>query len=126
MRDRIDTLIDQERGLVSREIFVDDEVFQRELTHVFTRAWLWVAHEDQIPENGDYVTSRMGTDGVIVTRDMEGQVHVLLNTCTHRGMKLCRNDMGNARTFSCPYHGWSYSMDGRIVDRPGDLAGVPG
>lgn len=125
-RDSIDGLIDNERGLVSREIFVDEQIFRRELKHIFTRAWLWVAHEDQLPENGDYVLSRMGTDGVIVTRDMEGEVHVLLNTCTHRGMKLCRNDMGNARTFSCPYHGWSYSMDGRIVEQPGDLSGVPG
>ncbi|HWM33921.1 MAG TPA: aromatic ring-hydroxylating dioxygenase subunit alpha [Pseudolysinimonas sp.] len=119
-------LIVPERGLVSRRIFVEDEIFRKELDRIFTRAWLFVAHEDQIPNNGDYVVSKMGTDAVIVTRDMEGKVHVLLNTCTHRGMKLCRNDMGNARTFSCPYHGWSYSMDGRIVEQPGDLAGVPG
>lgn len=122
----IDELIVQETGLVSREIFVDEEVFKEELSRVFARAWLFVAHEDQIAKNGDYVVSKMGTDTVIVTRDMEGEVHVLLNTCTHRGMRLCRNDMGNARTFSCPYHGWSYSMDGRIVETPGDLAGVPG
>jgi phenylpropionate dioxygenase-like ring-hydroxylating dioxygenase large terminal subunit len=122
----IDELIVQDKGLISREIFVDEDVYKDELRKIFTRAWLFVAHEDQIPNNGDYVVSKMGSDVVIVTRDMEGQVHVLLNTCTHRGMRLCRTDMGNARTFSCPYHGWSYSMDGRIVETPGDLAGVPG
>ncbi|MGW4096451.1 aromatic ring-hydroxylating oxygenase subunit alpha [Mycobacterium sp. NPDC004974] len=126
MKERIDELVVRERGLVSREVFVDDDIFKRELKHIFTRAWLFVAHEDQIRNKGDYVVSRMGTDSVIVSRDMEDDVHVLLNTCTHRGMKLCRYDMGNTRNFTCPYHGWSYSIDGRLVERPGDLVGVPG
>src|SRR5690606_18836121 len=70
--------------------------------------------------------SQMGTDSVILTRDRQGQIQVLLNSCTHRGMKLCRYDHGNNRTFTCPYHGWSFSTDGNLVERPGELVGVPG
>ena len=68
----------------------------------------------------------MGTEPVILTRTRQGEIAVLLNTCTHRGMKLCRYDQGNSRTFTCPYHGWSCSTDTTLVRRPGDLLGVPG
>jgi phenylpropionate dioxygenase-like ring-hydroxylating dioxygenase large terminal subunit len=122
----IDRLVQAERGLISREIFVSDEIFKREMEQIFSRAWLFVGHEDLIPNPNDYFSSRMGGDAVILTRDAQGEIHVLLNSCTHRGMKVCRYDRGNARAFSCPYHGWSYSMDGQFVSRPGDLWGVPG
>src|SRR3712207_4567856 len=64
----------------------------------------------------------MGTESVIVARDRDGQVHALLNSCTHRGMKVCRHDHGKAKVFTCPYHGWSFSNDGRLA---GVLIGVP-
>ena len=118
-------LVDLERGVVSREIFVNDDIHQRELERVFTRSWLFIGHETQIPRPGDYFVSRMGTESVILTRDMQGGIHVLLNTCRHRGMKVCRYDLGNTRVFTCPYHGWVYSVDGRVVDVPGALVGVP-
>jgi phenylpropionate dioxygenase-like ring-hydroxylating dioxygenase large terminal subunit len=119
-------LVRPDEGLVSREVFVSQEIFQRELEQVFSRAWLFVGHEDFIQKPNDYFVSRMGTDSVILTRDPQNRIHVLLNSCMHRGMKLCRYDHGNTRAFSCPYHGWSYSTDGRLVDRPGELVGVPG
>ena len=124
--EEIRRLVDAEHGLVSREIFVSDEIFQQELEQIFSRAWLFVGHEDFIPNPNDYFVSRMGGDSVILTRDAEGKIHVLLNSCMHRGMKLCRYDQGNTRVFSCPYHGWSYSTNGKLVDRPGALVGVPG
>src|SRR5688572_20040256 len=68
----------------------------------------------------------MGEESVILTRDRQGKIHVLLNTCMHRGMKVCRYDEGNTPVFSCPYHGWSYSTDGNLVSVPGALIGVPG
>ncbi len=68
----------------------------------------------------------MGTEQVILTRTRQNEIHVLLNTCAHRGMKLCRYDQGNSARFTCPYHGWTFSTDGELVDRPGDLHGVPG
>jgi phenylpropionate dioxygenase-like ring-hydroxylating dioxygenase large terminal subunit len=111
-------LVDTATGLVSREIFVDEEIYRQELERVFARSWLFVGHESQIPNPGDYVTSRMGEESVILTRDHAGEVHVFLNSCRHRGMKVCRYDEGNAAVFTCPYHGWSYHLDGRLVGVP--------
>ncbi|HVL76835.1 MAG TPA: Rieske (2Fe-2S) protein, partial [Noviherbaspirillum sp.] len=126
MSEQIDKLVPPGEGLVSRSIFVDDEIFRQEMRQIFSRAWLFVGHESLIPKPDDYFSSRMGTDPVILTRDRNGEIHVFLNSCTHRGMKLCRHDQGNSRNFTCPYHGWSFSTDGKLADRPGGLAGVPG
>jgi phenylpropionate dioxygenase-like ring-hydroxylating dioxygenase large terminal subunit len=122
----IDELVRADEGLVSREIFVSEELHKQELDRIFSRAWLFVGHESLVPNPDDYFVSRMGADSVILTRDRQNQIQVLLNSCPHRGMKLCRYDQGNNRTFSCPYHGWSFSTDGRLVERPGELVGVPG
>ena len=119
------SLVDVERGLVNREIFTSDEIYQQQLERIFARTWLFVGHESQIPDPNDYFVSRMGEESVILTRDRQGEIHVLLNTCRHRGMKVCRYDHGNTPVFSCPYHGWSYSTDGNLVSVPGELIGVP-
>lgn len=119
-------LCDVENGEISREIFVSDEIFRMEIDKVFTRSWLFVGHEQLVPNPDDYFVSRMGLDSVILTRDRQGKLNVLLNSCMHRGMKVCRYDQGNTRAFTCPYHGWSYSTDGRLVEVPGELVGVPG
>lgn len=120
------TLIDVQNGTASREIFVDDAIFREEMEQIFARAWLFVGHEDQVPKPNDFYVSRMGQDSVILTRDKQGKIHVLLNSCRHRGMRLCRHDEGNTRLFTCPYHGWSFSTDGNLVSTPGELVGVPG
>jgi phenylpropionate dioxygenase-like ring-hydroxylating dioxygenase large terminal subunit len=119
-------LVDIENGTASREIFVDADIYRHEQEQIFGRAWLFVGHESQVPKPDDFYVSRMGEDSVILTRDRQGKLHVLLNSCRHRGMKLCRYDEGNTRLFSCPYHAWSYSTDGNLVSTPGELFGVPG
>ena len=124
MTNDIQRWFDPERGLLSRRTFSDPEIFEQELDHIFRRAWLFVAHESQIPSPNDYFCSRMGVDRVIVTRDQQGAVRVLLNTCRHRGMRLVRYDEGNTKLFTCPYHAWTYSTDGSIVQVPGQLVGV--
>lgn len=121
----IDEMVRADDGLVSREIFSSEEVFKLELKQIFSRAWLMVGHESLVPNVDDYFLSRMGGESVIVTRDRQHGIQVLLNSCAHRGMKLCRYDQGNSRSFSCPYHGWTFSTDGRLVDRPGGLVGIP-
>ena len=118
-------LVDPKNGKISREIYVSEEIYAQELERVFARAWLLVGHESQVPQPNDFFTSRMGEESVILTRDRQGQVHVLLNTCMHRGMKVCRYDEGSTPVFSCPYHGWSFSTDGKLVSVPGELIGVP-
>jgi phenylpropionate dioxygenase-like ring-hydroxylating dioxygenase large terminal subunit len=121
----LDRLIDTENGVISRELFVDPDIFEAELERVFTRAWLFVGHEGLVPEPDDFFVSRMGRDSVILTRNRQGEILVLLNSCPHRGMKVCRHDHGSAPLFTCPYHGWSFSTNRERVDVPGQLVGVP-
>lgn len=124
--EQIESMVNTDKGTISREIFVNADIFEQELEQIFARSWLLVGHESQIPKRNDYVVSRMGKDSVIMTRDPQDNIHILLNSCRHRGMKVCRYDSGNARSFTCPYHAWSYSIDGSLVDIPGQLVGVPG
>lgn len=111
-------MIDTDRGLISREIFSAKDIFEEEVERVFTRAWLFVGHESQIPNPGDYFTSRMGTESVILTRDKKGAIHVFLNSCRHRGMKVAQYDHGNTQLFTCPYHSWSFTTEGKLFGVP--------
>lgn len=119
------SLVDIERGEISREVFFSEQLFTREMESLFPRVWLFVGHESQVAKPGDFFSSRMGSDPVLLTRDVQGEIHVLLNSCRHRGMRVCRYDEGNATRFTCPYHAWSYSIDGSLVSTPGGLHGVP-
>jgi nitrite reductase/ring-hydroxylating ferredoxin subunit len=110
---------------VSREVYVNEEIYQEELERIFTRAWLFVGHESQVPNPNDYVMSMMGSESVVLTRSRDNKLHVFLNTCRHRGMKVVRYDAGSTPVFTCPYHAWSYSTDGSLVEVPGALIGVP-
>ncbi|MGX1101341.1 aromatic ring-hydroxylating oxygenase subunit alpha [Amorphus sp. MBR-141] len=112
------SLIDLDRGVISRELFVSESLYKRELETLFARAWLFVGHESQIPNPGDFFTSRMGEESVILVRDKAGEIHVFLNSCRHRGMKVCRYDSGNTSLFTCPYHSWTYTTDGKIRGIP--------
>jgi phenylpropionate dioxygenase-like ring-hydroxylating dioxygenase large terminal subunit len=107
--------VDIRRGLVSREIFVSDDVCQLEIERIFDRSWVFLAHETELARPGDFVSRSMGRAPVVVLRDDDGAVHALLNSCRHRGAHVCRADSGNARHFVCPYHGWTYERSGRLV-----------
>lgn len=111
-------LVDLDTGVISREIFVDEGLYREELKKLFTRAWLFIGHESQIPNPGDFFTSRMGEESVILVRDKSGEIHVFLNSCRHRGMKVCRYESGNTSLFTCPYHSWTYTTDGKIRGIP--------
>ena len=111
-------LVNLNTAEISREIFVNEAIYAEEQKKIFARAWLFVGHESQIPNAGDFVSSCMGEEAVILCRDRAGEVHVFLNSCRHRGMKVCRYDEGNTAVFTCPYHGWSYGTDGRLVGVP--------
>jgi phenylpropionate dioxygenase-like ring-hydroxylating dioxygenase large terminal subunit len=115
---RYNAMVKLREGKISREIFSDKDIYQDELEKVFTRAWLFVGHESQVPNPGDFFTSRMGAESVILARDKKKKVHVFLNSCRHRGMKVCQYDHGNTQLFTCPYHSWSYTTDGKLFGVP--------
>jgi phenylpropionate dioxygenase-like ring-hydroxylating dioxygenase large terminal subunit len=104
--------------MIPAHIYNDEEIFRLERERLFSRAWMFVGHESEIPQAGDYVVRRVLDDSFIVTRGEDGVVRAMFNMCLHRGMQVCRAEMGNASHFRCPYHGWSYRNDGRIVGLP--------
>jgi phenylpropionate dioxygenase-like ring-hydroxylating dioxygenase large terminal subunit len=113
-------ILDPRTGELDRRIFIDQAIYDEEMEKIFGRAWLMVAHESLIPAPNDYFLSYMGEDPVIVTRDPDMQIHVLLNLCTHRGSRIVRADKGNARNFMCTYHGWTFGNDGKLGYVPGE------
>ena len=111
-------LIDTDRGEISPQIFSSEEIYQQELEQIFARCWLFLCHETQIPQPGDFLTTYMGEDPALVVRDRAGQIGAFLNICRHRGNRLCRADTGNAAAFICAYHGWAFSNDGSLQAVP--------
>lgn len=103
---------------VHRSIYTDAAIFEREMTHIFGAVWVYLAHESQIPNHDDFITARLGLRPLIVTRDMQGRIRALYNRCTHRGARICRQERGNARTFQCAYHGWTYFNTGKLRGVP--------
>jgi 3-phenylpropionate/trans-cinnamate dioxygenase alpha subunit len=114
----LEKLIDVENGLISRLIFVDEDIYKLELEQIFSRCWLFITHESLLKNMGDYVTSYIGEDPIIAVKDNSGKIRVFLNACRHRGMKLCREDLGNTKFFTCPYHGWTYDLNGKLIGIP--------
>ena len=106
------------RGMVPAHVYADPEIFALERDRLFARSWVFLAHESEIPDPGDYVVRRVLADSFIVARDESGVVRVMFNMRLHRGMQLCRAEMGNASHFRCPYHAWTYRNDGRLAACP--------
>ncbi len=105
-------------GRVPSEIFNSQTVFELEQQRLFSRAWLFLAHESELPDPGDYVLRSLAGNSVIVTRDEAGRVGCFLNMCRHRGNQVCKAAEGNASHFRCSYHGWTYANDGRLIGVP--------
>jgi len=112
-------LVDFKRGLVNRRIFSDEQIYRMEIERIFRRCWIYLAHESQIPNPGDFVSVEIAADSILVCRTNDGEIKAFINSCRHRGNKVCRADRGNAKGFVCSYHGWSYNVDGRLVNIPG-------
>jgi phenylpropionate dioxygenase-like ring-hydroxylating dioxygenase large terminal subunit len=105
-------------GEVPTAIFNDADIFTTERRKVFARSWVYLAHESEIPDPGDYVLRYIVDDPYIVVRSADGEIRALHNHCRHRGMQVCRSELGNASNFRCPYHGWTYRNDGALTGVP--------
>jgi phenylpropionate dioxygenase-like ring-hydroxylating dioxygenase large terminal subunit len=103
---------------VHTSLYTSAEIFELEMDRIFKSTWVWVAHESEIPLSGNFRRSFVGRQPVIVTRDREGEIHVLLNRCRHRAASLCEKQKGKTSVFVCPYHGWSYNLDGKLRSVP--------
>ena len=111
--------LDWVRGdAVHRAVYVDPEVFRLEQERIFRRAWLYLAHESEIPAPGDYVLTTLGPEEVIVVRREDRGISVLLNRCAHRGARVVSAPGGNMRQLRCPYHSWTYRLDGSLIGVP--------
>ena len=111
----VDTIRD---GMIPAHVYSDQEIFELEKEEVFGRSWVFIAHESEIPERGDYVLRRVVDNSFIVVRDENGDLRVHFNMCLHRGMQVCRSERGSASHFRCPYHAWSFRNDGLLTGLP--------
>lgn len=114
--------IERLKGLleINRQIFVDPDIFELEMRHIFEATWIFLGLESQIPKPHDFLATQIGRKPVLVMRDGAGVVRGFFNTCRHRGALLCHVEAGNRKYHVCPYHGWSYGSEGRnfqVTDR---------
>ena len=112
----VDALVAPDR--VHTSLYNDPELFKQEIDKIFNKTWVWVAHESELPKPGNFVSTYVGLQPVIVVRDRQKQINVLLNRCRHRAATVCEARKGKTNSFVCPYHGWGYGLDG-------SLRGVP-
>ena len=96
-------------------LYRDPDVFARELDQIWYKVWVYVGHESEIAKPGDFVRRAIGLQPVIMVRNAAGTVNVFYNRCRHRGNMVCHAEYGNAKSFRCPYHGWTYSNAGELL-----------
>ncbi|MBV2134255.1 benzoate 1,2-dioxygenase large subunit [Pseudomonas sp. MAP12] len=108
---------DKEKGIYrcKREIFTSPELFELEMKYIFEGGWIYLAHESQIPEKNDYFTVTMGRQPVFIARNRAGELNAFINACSHRGATLCRFKHGNKATYTCPFHGWTFDTNGKLL-----------
>ena len=111
-----DYLIQEDR--VHRHIYTEEPIFKAEMNRVFGAVWVYLGHESQIPNNDDFVQTKLGLRPIVLVRDSAGKIRALYNRCTHRGSTVCRQASGSAKAFQCPYHGWTFLNSGEIKGVP--------
>lgn len=99
---------------LERDFYMEPGVFERDMERIFRRHWHCVGHVSQIPKPGDFFTVDFEQEQVVLARDTAGEVHAFLNVCRHRGARVCNARSGNTSYFVCPYHAWTYRLDGSL------------
>jgi p-cumate 2,3-dioxygenase alpha subunit len=118
---------DERNGLfrVRRQAFLAPEVLAAERERILDRSWIYLGHESEVAEPGDFRMRELGLRRIVFVRGKDRVVRALLNSCTHRGAEVCRERSGNANSFQCFYHGWTFSNEGRLIGVPADEAYAP-
>lgn len=101
-----------------RERYVSDTWFEREMDEIFLRQWIYFGHVSQLPGAGSILVREIGDESIVATRDEDGAIHAFFNVCRHRGFRLCDAGKGQAKRISCPYHQWTYNLDGSLKAAP--------
>ena len=115
-----DALVKEDR--VHLSLYTNPAIFTEEMEQIFHRGWVYVGHQGEVPNQGDFRLKRIGLQPVIMVRDQHGHVQLLLNRCRHRSATVCQEGQGNTRSFRCMYHGWTYHLDGELSGVPGEDA----
>lgn len=104
---------------IHSDIYLNEDVFESEMKNLFHNSWIYVGHESQVPNTGDYLSTLIGKSPVIMIRNAKGEVHVLMNRCAHKGARLVSEASGNVgKMLRCPYHAWTYRLDGSLLSIP--------
>lgn len=112
-RSRFEGLVKEDA--VHRRLYTDPEVFAEEMRCIFGRTWIFIGHESEVPEPGDFKTDEIAGQPIIMARHSDGEIHVLFNRCMHRGAIVCSLPTGNVNHFRCPYHAWTYKTNGELA-----------
>ena len=107
-----------QRDQVHSSVYTEQDIFDEELKKIWYRTWVYVGHVSEIPQPNDYAVKSIGPQPIIMTRDRDGEIHLLLNRCSHRGNQLEMAPTGNRGSFTCPYHGWTFTNTGKLRGFP--------
>src|SRR3984893_18082342 len=101
-----------------QKYFVSPEIFSEEQEKIFSKQWLLVGHQSQLEKSGDFFLATIAGESLIVVRDQKSEIRAFYNVCRHRGTRLKEDACGHASTIQCPYHAWTYALDGRLIGAP--------
>lgn len=107
-----DGLIEPDR--VHGSLYTDPVLFELEMERIWSRTWVYVGHESEVPRPNDFVMKSIGREPILMTRSKDGRLNLLHNRCPHRGNRVCVTEKGNSGTLTCPYHGWTFGIDGAL------------
>lgn len=110
---------------VDRSVYNDPAVFEAEMARIFEQGWVYLCHESQVKDEGDYYATEIGRQPVFVTRQKDGGIRCFINACAHRAAILTPYKQGNAKVLTCRFHGWAYGCDGRCIRIKGEQEGFP-
>jgi glycine betaine catabolism A len=103
---------------LSQKYFVSSDVFEEEQEKIFSKDWVLVGHQSEVPTPGDHFVATVAGESLIVLRDKNEEIRGFYNVCRHRGTRLCEEERGHSSAIQCPYHAWTYGLDGRLVGAP--------